>query len=72
MERGEHHYGLGMKNMKHGDILFGAIGTSATFGLAQVNQILACIAGVMTIIVMGVKLRKEWKSRNAKPSSQDD
>ena len=63
---------MGMKNMKHGDILFGAIGTSATFGLAQVNQILACIAGVMTIIVMGVKLRKEWKSRNAKPSSQDD
>ena len=58
--------------MKHGDILFGARGTSATFGLAQVNQILACIAGVMTIIVMGVKLRKEWKSRNAKPSSQDD
>ena len=72
MERGKHHYGLGMKNMKHGDILFGAIGTSATFGLAQVNQILACIAGVMTIIVMGVKLRKEWKSRNEKPSSQDD
>ena len=72
MELGKHHYGLGMKNMKHGDILFGAIGTSATFGLAQFNQILACIAGVMTIIVMAVKLRKEWKSRNEKPSSQDD
>ena len=60
------------KIMKHGDILFGAIGTSATFGLAQFNQILACIAGVMTIIVMAVKLRKEWKSRNEKPSSKDD
>ena len=51
-------------NMKHGDILFGAIGTSATFGLAQVNLILGCIAGVMTVIVMGIKLKKEWKHRN--------
>ena len=61
-----------MKIMKHGDILFGTIGTSATFGLAQFNQVLACIAGVLTIIVMSVKLLKEWKSRNEKPSSQDD
>ena len=51
-------------NMKHGDILFGAIGTSVTFGLAQFNLILGCIAGVMTVIVMSIKLRKEWKHRN--------
>ena len=56
------------KIMKHGDILFGAIGTSATFGLAQVNQVLACIAGVMTVVVMGIKLTKEWKNRNDKKS----
>ena len=56
------------KNMRHGDILFGAIGTSATFGLAQVNQVLACIAGVMTVVVMGIKLTKEWKNRHDKKS----
>lgn len=53
-----------MKTMKHGDILFGAIGTSATFGLAQVNLILGCVAGVMTCIVMTIKLRKEWKNKD--------
>ena len=56
------------KIMKHGDILFGTIGTSATFGLSLVNLTLGCIAGVMTVIVMGIKLKKEWKHRNDKKS----
>lgn len=54
------------QNMKHGDILFGTIGTTATFGLTLVNLTLGCIAGVMTVVVMAIKLRKEWKNRNEK------
>jgi hypothetical protein len=54
------------QNMKHGDILFGTIGTTATFGLSLINLTLGCIAGVMTCVVMGIKLKKEWKNRNDK------
>lgn len=54
------------QTMKHGDILFGTIGTTATFGLSLINLTLGCIAGVMTVLVMGIKLKKEWKNRNDK------
>ena len=50
--------------MKSGDIIFGAIGTTATFGLAQVNLFLGCIAGLLTCCVMAMKLCKEWRDRN--------
>lgn len=50
--------------MKSGDIIFGAVGTSATFGLTQINLTLGCIAGVLTVIVMLLKLRKEWRDRD--------
>lgn len=52
--------------MKHGDILFGTIGTTATFGLTLVSLTLGCIAGTMTVVVMALKVRKEWKNRNEK------
>lgn len=50
--------------MKHGDVLFGAVGTVGTFGLAQFNLLLGCVAGLLTVAVMGMKARKEWRDRN--------
>lgn len=53
--------------MRHGDIAFGAIGTAGTFTLAHVNLLLGCIAGALTVGVMLLRLRKEWKHRNDPP-----
>jgi hypothetical protein len=50
--------------MKHGDIVFGAVGTAGTFTLAQINVALGCVAGVLTVAVMLFKLKKEWRDRN--------
>lgn len=53
-----------INTMKSGDIIFGAVGTGATFGLAQFNLWLGCIAGLLTCSVMTLKLCKEWRDRN--------
>lgn len=55
--------GKGIK-MKHGDIVFGVVGTTSTFGLGTINAVLGCIAGVLTVAVMLFKLRKEYRDRN--------
>jgi len=51
-------------NMKHGDIIFGAIGTTSTALLSQINVVLACAAGVLTVGVMALKFRREWRNRD--------
>lgn len=43
-------------------VLFGAAGTAATFAL--LNSALGCVAGVLTILLLLGKLRKEWRNRN--------
>ena len=53
--------------MKNGDIVFGTLGTVGTITLAQFNAILACGAGLLTVGVMGLRLRREWKHRNDPP-----
>jgi hypothetical protein len=53
--------------MKHGDIVFGTVGTAGTFGLGTVNLWLGCVAGVLTVGVMAIRLRREWKHRNDPP-----
>lgn len=50
--------------MRHGDIIMGTIGTAGTFTLATFNVLLGCIAGLLTVIVMGFKVRREWRNRN--------
>lgn len=50
--------------MKHGDIVFGTVGTAGTFTLAQFNTLLGCAAGILTVAVMVFKLRREWIDRN--------
>lgn len=46
------------------DITFGAAGTIGTVGLSQINLMLGFLAGVLTVAVMLLRLRKEWKDRN--------
>lgn len=53
--------------MKHGDIVFGTIGTLGTITLTQFNAMLAFAAGILTVGVMALKFRREWKSRNQPP-----
>lgn len=53
--------------MKH-DILIGTVGTGATFGLGFLNVALGCIAGALTVIILVLKLRREWLHRNDPPA----
>jgi hypothetical protein len=51
-----------MKN--HWDWIFGSVGTLGTITLGHVNAALACATGLLTVCVMLLKLRREWKNRN--------
>lgn len=51
--------------MKKFDVIFGTAGTTATLTLNQINSILALVAGLLTVGVMFLRLRREWKNRNA-------
>lgn len=55
-----------LKLMK-GDVLFGIVGTGVTFGLSQLNLILGCISGVLTIGILIIKFRREFADRNKPP-----
>ena len=46
------------------DVAFGILGTAGTLSLSFINVMLGCMAGVLTVCVMGLRLRKEWKDRD--------
>lgn len=58
--------------MKHPDIFFGVAGTAGTITLTQVNAVLACLAGLLTVAVMTLRLRREWKQRNITTTKDGD
>jgi len=41
----------------------GIVGTSATFGLGTVNEVVGICAGVITIIFMGIKIAQEFRNK---------
>lgn len=49
------------------DVIFGTAGTAATFGLGFVNVAAGCIAGVLTVGILILRLRREWIHRNDPP-----
>ena len=53
--------------MRHWDIAGGITGTLATVTLSNVNEWLACAAGVLTVIMLSLRVRSEWINRNRKP-----
>lgn len=50
--------------MNNGDIVFGVVGTTTSLTLSQFNVALGCLAGLLTVCVMGLRLRKEWRNRD--------
>lgn len=53
--------------MKQPDLWFGTLGTAGTLTLATVNVFLGCVAGLLTISVMALRLRREWRARKDPP-----
>ena len=53
--------------MKNGDVILGTIGSTATFTLGALNVWLGICAGVLTVSVMAIKLRREWRHRDLPP-----
>ena len=49
------------------DIILGTLGSMAAFTLGAINVFLGISAGLLTVGVMGLRFRKEWKNRNQPP-----
>lgn len=56
---------------KHWDVMFGVGGTASTITLTQVNAYLAFISGVITVFIVVVRARREWKHRNEPPAKKE-
>lgn len=52
------------------DIIFGTAGTALTFGLSAVNVFLGFGAGVLTVLILALKLRREWLHRDDPPTEK--
>lgn len=53
---------------KHWDVYFGVGGTVGSITLGQVNAVLGTVTMILTLGVMALRLRREWKSRNKDPN----
>ena len=53
--------------MRNGDVILGTLGSTATFTLGAINVWLGITAGVLTVSVMFLKLRREWNHRDEPP-----
>ena len=51
--------------MKHWDAIFATVGMGGT--LATVNTLLATVIATLTILMLALRLRKEWNNRNKPP-----
>lgn len=56
--------------MKHTDILFGWIATAATFVASHFNAALGATIGLLTLGVMILRFRREWKHRDDEPDNE--
>jgi len=57
--------------MKHGDVMFGAAGSLATFVASHFNEFLGSAVGLVSLAVMLLRLRREWKHRNDAPPNDE-
>lgn len=57
-----------LPKMKHWDIALGTGGTLATITLGGVNVALATVSGLLTIFILAVRARREWRNRNKPPT----
>lgn len=49
-------------------VLLGTIGTTITFILSNFDKVLAYVAGILTVVLLILKVRREWKHRNDPPA----
>ncbi len=56
---------LDWHKMRQWDIVLGVTGSVATWNMAEVNSLLACVAGMMTCTLLGFRVRREYLRRNA-------
>ena len=52
------------------DVMFGVSGAITTLSLTLVNQLLAFCAGVVTLLILGLRLRREWQHRDKPPEDK--
>lgn len=57
---------------KHWDICFGAAGALSTWSLARVNLLLSLSVGILSLTVMLMRARREWRNRNQPPDKKDE
>ena len=58
--------------MKHGDVMLGAAGSVATFVASHFNEFLGSCVGLVSLAVMLLRLRREWKHRNEPPPKHEE
>lgn len=55
---------------KHWDTIFGTAGAAGTITLGQINAALGIAVGSVTLVVMFLRARREWKNRNEPPPTE--
>ena len=55
--------------MKHWDAIFATVGMGSTLALA--NTLLATIIATLTVAMLTLRLRREWRNRNKPPTEND-
>lgn len=55
--------------MKHNDVIFGTVGTVVTFVLSHFDKALAITAGILTVSILILRFRREWRHRNDPPEN---
>ncbi len=57
--------------MKYGDVMFGTVAAIFTYAAGHFNEILAAVVGLVSLCVMLLRLRREWKHRDDPPDDTE-
>lgn len=55
---------------KYWDVLFGTGGFLTSLTLAQWNQLVALAVGLLTLFILIMRSRREWRNRNKPPEDK--
>ena len=53
-----------LRHVTSGDVVFGVAGTSFSFIVGTYSQLLGAISITLTVVILALRLKKEWKGRN--------
>lgn len=57
--------------MKHTDIVLGLAASPFIYVLSHFNEIVAGGVGIASLVLLGFRIRREWRWRNIKPDDKD-